>query len=226
MQQQRENKDAYRKGGTQTAIGTGTGFNKNGGGVLNSNQLQVQRQSSHKNQSQSLSRSRVTSQNRPQAVNANNRQQLPGSGASSAQGNKKGIKALSSVPGHTPTIGPAGSITATPGIYINQKITNLLHQDGPSSGVLAAHQRNYNSHVQRSSNSTKSRFDAYRGAHADGTSGRAPSNVIHEGHVAATTISSAAQNRQDRQGTNRDAAGRGAKQGSLDAQEMTQLQLR
>ena len=62
VQQARDNKEAFRKGGTQTAIGTGSGPTKNG--VLNSNQLQVQRQSSQKNQSQSLSRSRVTSQNR------------------------------------------------------------------------------------------------------------------------------------------------------------------
>jgi len=138
VQHQRDNKEAFRKGGTQTAIGTGAGPNKSG--VLASNQLQVQRPSTQKNQSQSLSRSRVTSQNRQQQIaNANSRlQQQPPSGASSVQGNKKGIKALSSIPGHPPTVGALGSMSVTPGILGNQKI-NLAHHEAAHTAAMATH---------------------------------------------------------------------------------------
>lgn len=127
------------------------------------------------------------------------------------------------MPGQTPTIGALGSISATPGIHVNQKI-NLMNQDGVSSAALAAHQRNFYSQIQRSSNSTKSRFDAYKATNAEGASGRAPPNGQHEGAGIATTLSSAAALQlQERESTNRDVVFRVNNQNTFDALEMTQL---
>ena len=130
------------------------------------------------------------------------------------------------MPGHTPTIGALGSVSATPGIHVNQKI-NLMNPDGVSSAALAAHQRNFNSQIQRSTHSTKSRFDAYKGSHTEGASGRAPPTAQHEGVGVATTISSAAAlQMQDRMGSNREMAHRFINQNNFETAEMTQLQLR
>ena len=130
------------------------------------------------------------------------------------------------MPGHTPTIGALGSISATPGIHINQKI-NLLNQDGVASAQLVAHQRNFYSQAQRSSNSHKARVEAYKATQPGGASDRARPNVHREGLGAATTISSAAAlQAQERESSNREALFFVNDQGNLDALEVTQLQLR
>jgi hypothetical protein len=126
------------------------------------------------------------------------------------------------VPGQTPTIGALGSISATPGIHVNQKI-NLMNQDGgANSAALAAHQRNFYSQIQRSSNSTKTRFDAYKAPHAEDASGRAPPNAQQDGAGIATTLSSAAALQlQERQSSNRDVHFRVNGQNNFDALELT-----
>jgi hypothetical protein len=80
-------------------------------------------------------------------------------------------------------IGALGSLSATPGIHLTH-LMSQMNAEGANSAALAAHQRNYFSQIQQSSNSTNARFDMYRLPHND-PSGRAQTASGGQGDASA-----------------------------------------
>ena len=110
------------------------------------------------------------------------------------------------MPGQTPTIGALGSLSATPGIHLTH-LMSQMNAEGANSAALAAHQRNYFSQMQQSSNSTNARFDMYRNAQNEHAGGQGDAQMASSALLAAqqiaSTLSSAAAQHGPEGSTNR-----------------------